>query len=142
MDVVGLYESTARKEVSQSALIEYYCAHGCLLLHVWQSPHGRLWYQRRYKLSPATAEAETVASARGKRTDDGFRIWRSRGGSFDELIEFFEFDPKAGGLSMNCHHLRNVEILCEVLAADAAAAKPGQPTKKTLGWTKPETAVT
>ena len=132
MNVTELYEAMSRRDLARVALIEYRCPRGCLLLHVWSSPSGRLWYRPRHKLSPAIADAETVESARAKRTEDGFRVWQSSGGDFDELLDFFDFDPTAGGLSVNCDHVRNVEILCDRLTADADAATPGKPTRHTL----------
>lgn len=132
MDVAKLYESTSRRDISRVALIEYRCPRGCLLLHVWSTPHGRLWYRPRYKLSPATTEADTVESARAKRTEDGFRVWQSSGGDFDQLLDFFDFDPTSGGLALNCDHVRNVDVRCDRLAADADTATPGKPTRHTV----------
>jgi hypothetical protein len=127
-----IYEATARRDMAKVLLIEYRCPRGCLLLHVWSAPSGRLWYRPRHKLAPATAEAETVEAARAKRTEDGFRVWQSSGGNFDELLDFFDFNPTYGGLAMNCDHVRNVTILCDRLAADAATASPGKPTRRAV----------
>lgn len=133
MDVTEIYEKLQRRDIAKVSLIEYYCSQGCVVLHVWQSPIGRLWYQPRYKLSQRTALADTVESARAKRTEDGLRIWRSRGGSLDDLIEAHTEDPQAGvGLSVQCNHVRGVVILGDQLAADADAATPGNPTRHTV----------
>lgn len=132
MNVTELYEAASRRDIARVALSEYRCPRGCLLLHVWNSPQGRLWYRPRYKLSPERTEADTVESARKKRTQDGYRAWQSSGGDFDELLDFFDFDPASGGLSVNCDHVRNVQIRCDRLAADADAATPGKPTRHTL----------
>ena len=132
MDVVARYEVMSRRELSSVLILEYRCPKGCLLLHVWNSPIGRLWYQPRHKLSKTRAVAETVEEARLKRTEDGLRVWKARGGDFDDFIKFFNFDPTQGGLSMNCDHVREVVLLCDRLETDAAAGRPGSPTRHTL----------
>jgi hypothetical protein len=130
--ITALYESMAKASLRSVLLVEYRCPKGCLLLHVWNTPDGRLYYQPRYQLSQSKAETDTVESARMKRTEDGFRVWKSRGGDFDELIDFFEFDPEQGGLSMNCDHVREAVVLSGQLAAHARAATPGRPTRHTV----------
>lgn len=129
--IAALYESTPKAALRQVLVIEYRCPAGCLLMHAWRTPEGVLWYRPRNTLSRQTAANELVDAARIKRTSDGERKWCSTGGSLDELLEFFGGDPTEGGLSLNCHHLRNVTVLCERLAADGTA-DPGHPTRATI----------
>jgi hypothetical protein len=112
-------------------LLDYRCPKGCLLLHVWDTPNARLYYPPRYQLSRATADAETVESARRKRTEDGERKWPAHGGSLDYLLEFFADEPDSGGLPLNCHHLRRTAY-CTELAADMRQARRGSPTRRRL----------
>lgn len=129
--IVALYESTPKPALRQVLVLEYRCPAGCLLLHAWSTPDGIMWYRPRHTLSRETAANDLVESAKQKRTSDGERKWIATGGSLDELLDFFDFDPGRGGLSMNCHHLRNVTVLCDRLAADSNVT-PGQPTRETI----------
>ena len=117
------HEATALKRV---LLLDYRCPQGCLLLHVWQSPHGRLFYLRRYQLSRGKNTAETAEAAREHRTEDGDRKWPARGGNFDDLLDFTRADPDVG-LLLNCRHVRRL-ITAEQAAADMS---------NTPGRTKP-----
>jgi len=130
--IVSLYESVPKAALRQVLVLEYRCPSGCLLLHAWRTPDGLMWYRPRNTLSPAVAEADLVEAARIKHTSDGERRWLASGGSLDELLDFFELDPSEGGLSLNCHHLRNVVVLCDRLASDTANVTPGQPTRSTI----------
>ncbi len=130
--IVRLYESVPRAALRQVLVLEYRCPSGCLLLHAWRTPDGLRWYRPQNTLSPAVAEADLVEAARIKHTSDGERRWLASGGSLDELLDFFELDPSEGGLSLNCHHLRNVVALCDRLASDTANVTPGQPTRATI----------
>jgi hypothetical protein len=131
--VVALYESTPRSALLQVLVLEYRCPSSCLLLHAWRTPGGLMWYRPRNTLSHAVAESDLVEAARIKHTSDGERKWLATGGSLDEFLEFFADDPDAAGaLSMNCHHLRNVQVLCDRLARDTANVTPGQPTRATI----------
>jgi hypothetical protein len=125
------YQAMTPKALRQVLLAEYRCrTKGCLLLHVWQTPHGRYWYLPPYDLSPEVTEAETVETARRKRTDDGYRKWKARGGSFDDLLESAREAPNySHGLTVQCdHHVRG-EIPAAELAARVNGATPGTPAK-------------
>ena len=114
------YEALSqRKALRQVLLAEYRCRakRGCLLLHVWQTPTARFYYQPRYELSPEVTEATSVESARLKHTSDGHTKWLPRAGSFDELIHF-------QGKDLYCDHYRIV-IPGERLAADVDGVTPG-----------------
>lgn len=119
------YESMPESALRKVLLLEYRCPRGCPVLHVWNTPTGRLYRLARYRLSPNKASNETAKAAREKRTEDGFRIFRARAGSFDELLDDYACEPDAG-LSMNCGHLRNVLVKFDRLAADAARGRPGR----------------
>lgn len=128
-DPLASYQAMTAKARRQVLLAEYRCrTKGCLLLHVWQSPHGRYWYTPPYDLSPQVTQDETVESARAKRTADGYRKWLPRAGSFDELLDFFDGAPESGGLTLTCDHVRET-VTVGRLAADAGGATPGAPAK-------------
>lgn len=123
------YRDMAPKIRAQVLLAEYRCGKRCLLLHIWSTPDGRNYYQPPYRLSPEVAEAETVESARLKRTLDGYRKWQDRAGSFDELIDAAEgLTPGTIGLTLTCDHIREI-ISVESIATDVAPARPGVPAK-------------
>jgi|GEM_PF-6200139 hypothetical protein len=85
MCAIEQYRNMTAKSRAQVLLAEYRCGKRCLLLHVWQTPHGRHYYQPPYRLSPEVTEAEAVESARRKRTVDGYRKWQARAGSVSAL---------------------------------------------------------
>lgn len=111
-------------------LLDYRCPQGCLLLHVYSTPRGRMFYLPRYQLS-RTKTPETADAARAHRTEDGDHKWPARGGSLDDLLDFFAHDPAGGGLPLNCRHMRRT-VLAEHLAEDTAEATPGRPTRKRI----------
>lgn len=119
------YQAMPARTLRAVLLLEYRCPRGCPLLHVWNSPQGRLYCLPRYRLSPTKATTETTESARRKRTEDGLRVFRARAGSFDELLADYSCEPTAG-LSMNCDHLRNVFVAFDQLGADADRGRPGR----------------
>jgi hypothetical protein len=129
IDPLASYQAMNAAARRQVLLCEYRCrVKGCLLLHVWQSPHGRYWYTPPYVLSAQVTHDETAESARVKRTCDGYRRWLSRAGSFDELVDFFDGVPAAGGISVTCDHVRHTLTIGR-LAADVGGATPGSPAK-------------
>jgi hypothetical protein len=128
---LGAYLAMTPNARKQVLLAEYRCAiKRCLLMHIWQTPHGRCFYLPPYRLSPDMTETRTVESARLKRTEDGYRLWRARAGSLDELVEFFQWNPGRGGLPVNCGHVRATVPVEQVVAAVAAAA--ARPTGQNL----------
>ena len=129
--IAEAYDALPADQLKQVLLIEYRCPGRCLLLRVWNSPDGRFWYTPRYRLSPHKAISDTAESARKKRTEDGFRMWRARGGSFDELLDDFSHDPRSGGLTLTCDHVRE-DVLTDQLAGDAARGMPGHPTARLI----------
>lgn len=125
--IAAAYESADRADVRAVAVVEYRCRQGCLLLHTWRSPTGLLYYQPAYRLSPERADAETVESARVKRTTDGYRRWRARGGVLEELRDWGD----SVGLEFQCDHLKHYRSAPMILA-DADAAEPGKPTRRSF----------
>lgn len=128
MDVVAAYRAMTAKDRRGVLLAEYRCRERCLLLHIWQAPTGRYYYQPPYRLSPEITALETAESARRKRTSDGYRRWRERAGSVDELIEFAAGGPRDVfvGLTLTCDHVR------EAVPAEQfvlKTAQPGRPLK-------------
>jgi hypothetical protein len=129
---LNAYQSMTPDTLKRVLLAEYRCAtKRCLLMHIWQAPHGRYFYLPPYRLSPDVTQTQTAESARLKRTKDGHRLWQAQAGSLDELVEFFAYTPGVGGLPVNCEHVRD-SVPVEQLAAVVAAAKPGRPTRIAL----------
>lgn len=136
-EVVRIHDALVEaKALNDYLLLDYRCSHPkhCLLLDVWSSPLGRLYYLPRYQLKADKSLTETVESARLKRTEDGERKWPAAGGSIDYLLDFFADEMDANGLPLNCHHLRR-SVSCAELAADLAVARRGRPTRRLLSAT-------
>jgi hypothetical protein len=124
--VLAEYKAMSRRTRSGVLIVEYSCRpKGCLLLHVWNTPCGRFYYQPRYRLSREATQAETSESARGKRTSDGDHKWLPRAGSFDALLNFCGDEPDLG-LDLNCDHGR-LKVIGRRLAADIRGKTPGKP---------------
>ena len=120
-----VYENVDRKALKSALLAEYRCSRGCLLLHIWRSPHGILYYHPPYKLSRERTEQDTTPSARTKRTADGYRRWLGRGGNLDDLRGWGD----EAGVPLQCDHVRTVQPSTLALT-DADAATPGKPTRR------------
>jgi hypothetical protein len=129
-ELVAQFESMTKAQRRSVALVQYACnGSNCWLLTVWQGGGQRFWYKPAYKLSEATALAETVDMARAKRTKDGLQRWHPSAGSFDDLIDNPDWlADEELGLSVNCPHLRNHVISWRELRDDAANAAPGKAT--------------
>jgi len=123
--LLAAFDAADSKVRRRVLLAEYRCRQRrCMLLLVWQSPGARLVRLPAYRLSPVRNEAESVASARRKRTTDGERRWRPRVLVLEELAGF----PEAG-LDLNCDHVRAVVPVPDLLA-DVERASPGTPTRR------------
>jgi len=121
------------KTLKNVLLLEYRCTNrpeSCLLLHVWQTPDGRMFYLPRHQLSTSKNTAETAELARAHRTEDGDRKWPARGGNFDDLLDFTRADPDVG-LLLNCRHLRRA-IPAAQIDTDCKEATPGRPKRKPI----------
>lgn len=127
--IAAAYESASAERLRPTLLVEYRCrGQGCLLWRVWRSPRGMCFYLPGYKLSSARTDAETVETARAKRTSDGYRKWRGRGGLLDRLRDW---PPEVVGMLFQCDHTK-VHRRADQLIADAEAATPGKPTRRHL----------
>lgn len=145
-DPLAAYRAMTPADRRQVLMAEYRCAtpKRCLLMHIWQTPHGRMYYIPAYRLSPNVTNTETVESARRKRVRNG--RWQPTVGSLDELLEFFDGadligfpgvrdgtpGTAAGGLPLNCAHVRTA-VSAEELARVIAGVHPGRPARITVG---------
>lgn len=120
--------------LNDALLLDYRCPKSCLLLHVWQSPSGRMFYIPGYQLSRTKADTETAAAAREYRAVDGDRKWPARGGNLDELLDFFERGKMPGGLQVTCRHVRQVLAAAEIVKL-LDGSSPGRPTRCTTPHT-------
>ena len=125
--LVAAYGASHPKDRRGSLLAEYRCKWNCELLVVWQAPGPvRLARLPGYKLSAERNEAESVPSARAKRTSDGDRHWNSRVLILDELDGW-----QGAALDLNCDHYRT-HIAVESLLQDLQGVRPGKPLRRTL----------
>jgi len=125
--LVTAYGASPRKDRRASLLAEYRCRQRCALLVVWQAPGPmRLALMPSYKLSAERNEAESVPSARARRTSDGDRHWNGRVLILDEL------DGCEGvALDLNCDHHRT-HIAVDALLQDLQGIRPGKPLQRVL----------
>lgn len=126
--IIAAFESAqGRRAAKAAALAEYRCPSGCLLLYVWRSPMGVLFYQPPYKLSAARNDAQSSPSGRAKNTRDGERRWNAQAGILDRLRSW----ESEVGLSLQCDHVQRHEPVDKLLTV-MDAATPGHPTRRTL----------
>lgn len=124
--VLMTYETPqGRAAVKACAVAEYRCAgRGCLLLHVWQSPAGPLFYRPAYKLSRDVNERESSPEGRAANTADGENHWRADAGHLAGARGWPEHT-----MPLQCDHFRaNVETA--KILADADRATPGKPKRR------------
>ncbi|BDX30933.1 hypothetical protein TUM20985_14800 [Mycobacterium antarcticum] len=146
--VLDDYERMTKKARKEVMLAEYRHRHstkGCLLLHVWQTPRGRCYYQPPYDLPPAVAEAESADVARQARTTDGYSKWVARAGSFDQLLETLGDEILVEGaqgpwFELRCDHVR-IFVSGKVLRHNINGAKPGSPARAFLPEDTPQQGV-
>ena len=130
-DIIAVYRAlTATGRIGEVLLAEYRCRQGCLLARAFQTPGRRLMFVPGYKLSPARNEAQTVPSARAKRTTDGDRRWRPAGYDLDELAAFAAGQARAL-VPVQCDHLSDTLDPADVLAV-VAAVQPGRPVRRVV----------
>ncbi len=123
--IIDAYERLDKKQLQKVLLLEWRClSNGCLLIHVWQSPMGPLYWIPHYKVSKKRNAERSVASARAKNTLNGDNIWKPRAGSLWELREWGE----SLAVSLQCDHLEDRAFSAAALLA-AASPTPGQPTR-------------
>ena len=113
-----------------SAVLEYFCKarRGCLLLLVWRTRDGLMFYQPGYKLAPDFNTEHSTADGRAANTVDGDRRWKPQAGA---LHGFYRDLPDGGGLQLQCGHVSRLVSGNELLD-QAQAATPGQPRRRFL----------
>ncbi|CUR54664.1 hypothetical protein NOCA2210014 [metagenome] len=125
--VLSAYEAYDKKQLRRLLLAEWRCARGCLLIHVWQSPQGPLFYLPRYKQSRERNTERSVPSARAKNTLDGDRIWKPRAG---ELVALEEFGATVG-MDIQCDHL-DPQVFTGAELLGLISDTPGRPLRRVV----------
>lgn len=126
-ELVEIYNALPRKAINDVLLVEYRCGRGCLVLHALQTKYGILYRIPPYRLSPERTVSDTSEDARQERTSDGYRRWTGLAGILDDLRGWGD----TAGVSLQCDHI-NEFVPSTVVLADADAAIPGRPTRKTF----------
>lgn len=126
--IAAAYLAIPKRRLRQVLLVEYRCyaGAGCLLLHIWQSPQGILFYKQGAKLSSTRNAAMSNESGRRRNTVDGDRDWRGYGGVLDDLRSWAD---TAVGLPLQCAHVDTYAPAAAVLR-DTDQSRPGNPTKR------------
>ncbi len=123
--LLAAFDAADGKTRERVKLADFRCkVRGCSLLVAWQASGVRLVRLPNYKLSRVRNDADTVPSAREKRTTDGDRHWQARVMVLDELVGWpgVVFDLK-------CDHVDAVVSVSDLLAA-CAGVTPGAPLRR------------
>lgn len=126
--VLAMYETQQGRAAARAvALAEYRCAgQGCLLLHLWRSPQGVMFYRPAYKLSLGRNESESTPDGRAANTTDGRNHWRADAGTLESARGW-----EGHAMPVQCDHFQG-NVSTADLFADADAATPGKPRRRRL----------
>jgi hypothetical protein len=117
------------KKLRPVTVVEYRCAaRRCLLLVVWRTPDGFMFYQPSYRLAADVNAQSSTPSGRARNTIDGERAWKPQAGLLDGRYRGL---PNGGGLTLQCGHVRRIAPGDELLDY-AEAATPGAPRREFL----------
>jgi hypothetical protein len=110
--IAAAYAAIPRKDLQRVLLVEYRCRHGCLLLHVWQSPMGPTYCQPRPPLSdPYTLGRLLEQAAQGDIAD--------RAGLLDDC-------QPSMWIRLMCNHVAEMAWVSDI-RRDLAGRTPGKP---------------
>ncbi len=119
--VVKQYKALSESGLREVLLVEYRCYKGCLLLHVWQSPAGVLYYRPAVRISKKM-QSRTGTAHVGKVAGTA--------GNLDDLSEArWVWGDDKNSILMGCWHCIGLRLPAATIKADAAAATPGNPVK-------------
>lgn len=127
-EIRAQHEAMSNGQRRRLLLVEYHCAaKNCLLLRIWQSPHGPAFFRPAYTLTPERNLARSNEAGRANNTSDGFNRWKesaarwvSATGVKDQM-----------GWTMNCRHV-DAHVRVAEIDKDLAAAIAGQPVRRRI----------
>lgn len=136
--IIRQYQGLTNKQLRPLLLVEYRCVKGCLLLHVWNTPDGPMYYRRPFKISPKMHQ-RTGASEVGRIPEHGGLI-----ADFDDSSDlvWVTDEQEHTGVGLNClaigcSHCVGLRFPAATIKADVAAATPGNPVRVKDFWMRP-----
>lgn len=136
--IIDMYRALSRRQIRDAAVVEDFCSRGCLLLHVWRSPEGLLYYLPHFKQSPGLNEERSNAAGRARNTKDGNNHWNPKAGRLDDYRGWgpsIGLDPSTGlelstGVELQCDHVLPAFVSFDELLKRADSTTPGKPTRR------------
>lgn len=129
--ILAAYRAAPNAYLQSVMLVEYRCREGCLLLHIWQSPSGAMYYRPAGPLPKGNGLGPNLRlPAHGSLLadfDTSGAGWGWDKPDVDVLGVHFD------GLMLTCAHVYG-KFSASDFAADALAAKPGKPLVRNDFW--------
>lgn len=125
------------KGLRDRLLVEYRCAKKCLLLHVWSTPEGALYYRPAVDIS-AGMQQRTGATEVGRVPERGGAIADLDAGQWVWITD----EQERNGIGVNwlligCTHCLGLRFPVATIKTDIADATPGHPVKVCDFWASP-----
>ncbi len=130
MTDIAAYKAMSAAALRSVLLVEYRCARGCLLLHVFASPDGPRYYR------PALRVSERMQFRTGMA--EVGRVPESAGLLDDLESAQWVWGDAQNSVLLGCPHCIGVHFPAATVKADAAAATPGSPVKNHTFWMTPD----
>lgn len=135
--ILAAYKAAPDAWLQSVLLVEYRChVQGCLLLHIWQSPAGAMYYRPPGPLPEASGLGvnQRLPAHGGLLTD--FDTSGAQSGWGDDIALGVHFN----GLVLGCGDLYGLYDAANFVA-DARSARPGRPIKRNDIWGHREAAI-
>ncbi|VBA60524.1 hypothetical protein [Mycobacterium attenuatum] len=136
--IIAAHKTMTNKQLRRLLLVEYRCAKGCLLLHVWNTPGGAAYYRPGINISE-NMHRRTGASEVGRIPEMGGLV-----ACFDDSDWVWVTDEQertgigSNYLTIGCKHCLGLRFPAKTIKADVAAATPGDPVRVRDFWARPK----
>lgn len=124
------YRAMSAAELRRVLLVEYRCARGCLLLHVFASPDGPRYYRPALRVSDSMRTRTGIA--------EPTRIPEAAGLLAELSSEQWVWGDAENAVHIGCRHCIGLRFPAASVKADAAAATPGNPVRNHSFWMTPD----
>ncbi|WP_142361432.1 hypothetical protein [Mycobacterium ostraviense] len=137
--VIRAYKAMKSSQLRHLLLVEYRCAKGCLLLHVWNTATGgAMYYRPPVRISQPMHERTGVVE-RGRVPERGGAVADLDAGRWVWITD----EQERNGVGVNwlligCSHCVGLRFPAATIKADVDAATPGKPVKVADFWMTPE----
>jgi hypothetical protein len=135
--IINQYKTLTNSELHPLLLVEYRCAKGCLLLHVWNTPEGAVYYRPAVHISESMSRRTGCAEV-GRIPELGGVV-----ADFEESEWIWISDEQertgagANWLLIGCRHCVGMRFRAATIKADVGAAGPGNPVRVGDFWASP-----